>query len=99
MTAELHELKEKKNLGKAASLLHSLVPRAQVFCFYDEKRECVWSSDGAEDYEIDNFVAELPDDLVDKLDSQDEVLRRTSVFSLPCFRRMPASRHRLTRVS
>jgi diguanylate cyclase (GGDEF)-like protein len=77
MTAELHELKEKKNLGKAASLLHSLVPRAQVFCFYDEKRECVWSSDGAEDYEIDNFVAELPDDLVDKLDSQDEVLRRT----------------------
>ena len=77
MTAELHELKEKKNLGKAASLLHSLVPRAQVFCFYDEKRECVWSSDGAEDYEIDHFVAELPDDLVDKLDSQDEVLRRT----------------------
>jgi len=77
MTAEVHDLSEKKNIGKAAGLLHSLVPRAQVFCFYDLERECVWSSDGAEDYEIDNFVTELPDDLIEKFDEKDEVLRRT----------------------
>lgn len=77
MTAEIHDLEDKKKVGKAAGLLHSLVPRAQVFCFYDTNRDCVWSSDGAEDYEIDNFVAELPGDLIDKLDSKDEILRRT----------------------
>ena len=70
MTAEIHDLTEKKNIGKAAGLLHSLVPRAQVFCFYDVERQCVWSSDGAEDYEIDNFVAELPDELIEKFDRQ-----------------------------
>ena len=90
MTAELHDLTEKKNVGKAAGLLHSLVPRAQVFCFYDQARDCIWSSDGAEDYEIDNFVAELPDDLIDKLDSKDEILRRTlssgrTVLVLPVY--------------
>ena len=90
MTAELHDLSQKKNIGKAADLLHSLVPRAQVFCFYDETRACIWSSDGAEDYEIDSFVAELPDDLVDKLDSKDEILRRTlssgrTVLALPVY--------------
>ncbi len=77
MAAEIHNLEEKKNIGKAAGLLHSLVPRAQVFCFYDQKRQCVWSSDGAEDYEIDNFVAELPDEIIADLGSDDEVLRRT----------------------
>jgi diguanylate cyclase (GGDEF)-like protein len=90
MTAELHHLTEKKNIGKAGGLLHSLVPRAQVFCFYDQERECVWSSDGAEDYEIDNFVTELPDDLIDKLESQDDILRRTlssgrTVLVLPVY--------------
>ncbi len=90
MTAEVHDLTEKKNIGKAAGLLHSLVPRAQVFCFYDQERDCVWSSDGADDYEIDNFVAELPSDLIDKLDSKDEILRRTlssgrTVLVLPVY--------------
>jgi diguanylate cyclase (GGDEF)-like protein len=77
MTAEIHDLTGKKSIGKAAGLLHSLVPRAQVFCFYDVERQCVWSSDGAEDYEIDNFVAELPDELIEKFDRKEEVLRRT----------------------
>jgi diguanylate cyclase (GGDEF)-like protein len=77
MTAELHDLTDKKSIGKAAGLLHSLVPRAQVFCFYDQARDCVWSSDGAEDYEIDNFVAELPDEVIADLGGNKEILRRT----------------------
>ena len=90
MAAEIHNLEERKNIGKAAGLLHSLVPRAQVFCFYDQKRECVWSSDGAEDYEIDNFVAELPDEIIADLGSDNEVLRRTlssgrTVLALPVY--------------
>ena len=35
MTADLHDLTAKKNIGKAEGLLHSLAPRAQCFCFYD----------------------------------------------------------------
>ncbi len=90
MTAKLHNLATKKSVGKASRLLHSLVPRAQVFCFYDRARECVWSSDGAEDYEIDNFVAELPEEVIDNLGNDDEILRRTlssgrTVLVLPVF--------------
>jgi diguanylate cyclase (GGDEF)-like protein len=77
VAAELHSLETKKNVGKAEGLLHSLVPRAQCFCFYDLSRECVWSSDSVEDYEIDNFVADLPDEVVALLGEGDEVLRRT----------------------
>ncbi|HKJ19725.1 MAG TPA: hypothetical protein VJ993_03595, partial [Woeseiaceae bacterium] len=64
MAAELHNLETTKNVGKAEGLLHSLVPRAHCFCFYDLTRACVWSSDSVEDYEIDNFVADLPDEVV-----------------------------------
>jgi diguanylate cyclase (GGDEF)-like protein len=67
----------KKNVAKAHGLLQSLVPRAHCFCFYDVSRECIWSSDGAEDFEIDAFVADLPDEDVATLGSGDEVLRRT----------------------
>ena len=77
MTEDLHNLTAKKNIGKAASLLHSLVPRAQCFCFYDQDKACVWSSDGAEDYEIDSFVAELPDEIIADLGKDHEILRRT----------------------
>ena len=88
MTADVHHLNTKKNIGKAQALLHSLVPRAQCFCFYDPARECVWSSDGAEDYEIDNFVIDLPDEIIANLGADGEVLRRTlssgrTVIALP----------------
>ncbi len=88
MTADLHHLTTKKNIGKAQALLHSLVPRAQCFCFYDPARECIWSSDGAEDYEIDSFVADLPDEIFANLGADGEVLRRTlasgrTVIALP----------------
>ena len=77
LAAELHNLQTRKNIGKAKGLLHSLVPRAQCFCFYDLARECVWSSDGADDYEIDNFVAELPAELIDSLNADTDCVRRT----------------------
>ena len=90
MTADVYDLNMKKNVAKAGGLLHSLVPRAQCFCFYDMGRECGWSSDGAEDYEIDTFVADLPDELVAQLGDDDEVLRRTlnsgrTVLVLPVY--------------
>jgi diguanylate cyclase (GGDEF)-like protein len=90
VAADLYNLEMKKNVGKAEGLLHSLVPRAHCFCYYDTDRRCVWSSDGAEDYEVDSFVADLPDDLVEALDAGDEILRRTlassrTVIALPVF--------------
>ena len=63
MVAERENLKTRHNFDKARALLASLVPRAQVFCFYDTDANCAWSSDGADDYEVDNFVAELPEDV------------------------------------
>jgi diguanylate cyclase (GGDEF)-like protein len=77
LSADLHNLQTRKNIGKAKSLLHSLVPRAQCFCFYDTRRNCLWSSDGADDYEIDNFVADLPDEIVAEAESNSEHIRRT----------------------
>ena len=77
MSADLHTLQTKKNVGKAKGLLNSLVPRAQCFCFYGPDRQCVWSSDGADDYEVDNFVVDLPDELIDGSSGDEEAIRRT----------------------
>jgi len=77
LSADLHNLQTRKNIGKAKGLLHSLVPRAQCFCFYDSNRQCVWSSDGADDYEIDNFVADIPDEIVAGSESEADSIRRT----------------------
>ena len=88
MAAEIHHLKTSDSIGKAAALLHSLVPRAQCFCVYDRSGNCIWSSDGVEDYEIDAFVAELPDEVVLALREQAEPLKRSlpsgrTVLALP----------------
>ena len=88
MTADLLDLTAKKNMGKAAGLLHSLVPRAQCFCFYGNDRECLWSSDAADDYEIDNFVADLPEQVIAEMGDGEGMLRRTlgsgrTVLALP----------------
>lgn len=77
MSAELHNLQTRKNIGKAKALLHSLVPRAQCFCFYDTSQQCVWSSDGADDYEIDNFVTDLPEEIIATAESDGGHIRRT----------------------
>jgi diguanylate cyclase (GGDEF)-like protein len=88
MAANRDEFSTTHNIGKAQGLLHSLVPRAQCFCFYDPARQCVWSSDGAEDFEVDTFVADLPEEIVADLGKGDDVLRRTlssgrTVLALP----------------
>ena len=90
MAAELHDFITTKNIGAAKGLLKSLVPRAQCFCFYDLSRNCVWSSDGADDYEIDNYVGELPPDIVAGVVPDSNLLRRTltsgrTVLLLPIY--------------
>lgn len=65
-----------RNAGTAAGLLQSLVPRAQAFCFYDKARKCAWSSTDSDDFEIDNFVAELPEHVIAGLPDRDEVLKK-----------------------
>ena len=77
MSAELHDLITRKNIGAAKGLLKSLVPRAQCFCFYGLSRQCVWSSDGADDYEIDDYIADLPSDIVAGVVPDSNLLRRT----------------------
>ncbi len=59
MSAEIHTLTTIRNFCKAGDLLQSLVPRAQSFCFYGRDRSCIWSSNGADDYEVNDFVADL----------------------------------------
>jgi diguanylate cyclase (GGDEF)-like protein len=77
LPADLHNLQTRKNIGKAKGLLHSLVPRAQCFCFYDADRRCIWSSDGADDYEIDDFVTDLPDEVIQEAANDAGHIRRT----------------------
>ena len=60
MVAAPGQLRERHAIDKAKALLQSLAPRAQCFCVYDAQSLCLWSSDGAEDGELDRFVAELP---------------------------------------
>jgi diguanylate cyclase (GGDEF)-like protein len=77
VAADPQSLEMERHVGKAGALLHSLVPRAQVFCFYDRDRSCVWSSDGGDDYEVDGFIADLADEVLDGLDNGDGPPRRT----------------------
>ena len=77
VSADVHSLKTRSKIGRAKGLLQSLVPRAQCFCFYDKARACIWSSDGADDYETDEFVAELPADFLAACDEDTQYVRRT----------------------
>jgi diguanylate cyclase (GGDEF)-like protein len=77
MAAEVHNFITEKNIGAAKGLLQSLVPRAQCFCFYDLAKSCIWSSGAADDYEINNYVADLPDDVIAGSDPKSAMLRRT----------------------
>jgi len=74
---DLHNQKQDKKVSKVVGLLSSLVPRSEAFCFYNPERECIWSSETADDFEIDNFMASIPQDMINGLNTSDEVFRRT----------------------
>lgn len=77
MPVDLHSQKAERRTSKVVGLLRSLAPRAEAFCFYDPERACLWSSETADDFEIDNFIASLPQDIVGGLSTSKEVFRRT----------------------
>ncbi len=77
MTADVLSIDSHRNVGSVKGLLKSLVPRANCFCFYDLGRSCSWSSDGADDYELDNFIADLPDEILEGREEGSDFLRRT----------------------
>jgi diguanylate cyclase (GGDEF)-like protein len=90
MLAEIDDFLTRKNISTVKGLLQSLVPRAQFFCFYDLARNCVWSSSRTDDFEINNFVADLSDGILKGTDSQSTMLRRTlpsgrTLLVLPVF--------------
>lgn len=77
MPAELHSQKAQRKISKVVGLLRSLVPRGEMFCLYNMERKCVWSSESADDFEIDNFMAMLPEEIVNGLSGASDVFRRT----------------------
>jgi len=77
LSANAREIDAERNISKAGSLLHSLVPRAQVFAFYNHEKECVWNSDGIEDNEFESFVDDLPQEILEGLIDDGSLLRRT----------------------
>jgi diguanylate cyclase (GGDEF)-like protein len=77
VAADVHSLTSRRNIGKAADLLQSLVPRAQCFCFYGLDRSCTWSSDGADDFEVNEFVADLHADILIGDHPEADYVRRT----------------------
>lgn len=90
MSADVHNLMTRKNIGAAKGLLQSLVPRAQCFCFYDLTRACVWSSDGVDDHEIDSYIGDLPSEILEGRDESAAGLKRTlqsgrTLLLLPVF--------------
>jgi hypothetical protein len=77
MAAEPQNVAGSESFGLASSLLQTLVPRARSFSYYDLERACIWNSEGADDFEIDNYVAGLPDDVLSGNEPDPELLRRT----------------------
>ena len=77
MTADVHYLNAKGSTGAVKGLLQSLVPRATCFCFYDKQGTCVWSSDGADDHEIDAFAGDLPLEVLEEAADDAGSIRRT----------------------
>ena len=75
MVAERRKLITSHHLDRARALFAELVPRAQFFCFYDPEGNCVWSSDGADDFEVDALVGALAPDVAGE--SGEAFLRRT----------------------
>ncbi len=77
MTADLQNITTRSHMAYFQGLLSALVPRASAFCFYDVARTVAWSSDAGDDYELDNFVAELPAADFNDAEQDGTAMRRT----------------------
>ncbi len=77
MTDDLHNGVTREEFSNVGEVLQLLVPSAQGFCYYDVNRTCLWSSAGAVDFEIDNYVSELPASAIAAGESDLGILRRT----------------------
>lgn len=77
MTADLHSINNKGTMGHIKGLLTSLVPRAKSFSFYDMQRSAAWISDNNPDYELDTFIADLPDEIMSGAELDSSFMRRT----------------------
>jgi len=77
VSADVESLVQGTHICKAEALLKSLVPRARSFCYYDLDRNCAWQSETQPDYEIERFVAGLPDGFVTAGDDAAPYVRRT----------------------
>jgi diguanylate cyclase (GGDEF)-like protein len=77
MAAEVERVVVSEIVAQAEGLFRSLVPRAQSFSYYDRTRTCLWSSDGSDDFEIENHVADLPDAALSGADPDASFRRHT----------------------
>src|SRR5690606_3939211 len=78
MTANLQNvLSTGTGFAAAGGLMHTLVPQAEQFCFYNTRRTCLWSSTGSDDLEIDSEMAALPPDIFRAPRSSRDLLRRS----------------------
>ncbi|MGB5246028.1 MAG: EAL domain-containing protein [Woeseia sp.] len=77
MTADLHNIRNQSHMAHVDGLLATLVPRAASFCFYDIARSVAWSSDSGADYELDDCIAELPQDVISGTAADAGFMRRT----------------------
>ncbi len=77
MTADVQSMTGQSGLAYFGPLLRSIVPRADSFSLYDLTGNCVWRSDAAENFELDNFVSELPPEILNGSDPEAVFFRRT----------------------
>lgn len=77
MPAEIRKLAASKHFESCKDLLGSLVPKAETFLIYNTEKSCLWSSTGVEDFEIDNYIERLPDDIVRGEEKNEELHKRT----------------------
>ncbi len=90
MDEEIKKLAMSKQLESCADLLRSLVPKADAFYVYDLSKSCLWSSSGAVDFEIDNYIERMPDAIVSGVEKDAELQKRTlqsgrTLFILPVY--------------
>lgn len=70
--------------------MHSLVPRAESFSFYNLRQKRVWSSADSDDFEVETFIRGLKRAQVERLKDPDAILKKTlasarTVLVLPVF--------------